>query len=136
MTNIKILAGSAHPNFTRAIAEHLDIPMTDVKLGKFANGESKVDVGESVREMDVFCISTGCGSGENLSLNDALLEILIMIHSAKVASACRVTAVLPLFPYSRQDSKCKSRAPISAKLVANMLSTAGADHVMTMDLHC
>jgi len=79
-------------------------------------------------------VSTGSGWNGG-TLNDALMELLIMIQAAKIASACRVTAVIPLYPYARQDAKCKSRAPVSAKLVANLLSQAGADHIMTMDLH-
>jgi len=83
-----------------------------------------------VRGEDVYIIQSGCGS-----INDNLMELLIMIHACKIASAHRVTALIPLFPYARQDKKDKSRAPISAKLVANMLSIAGADHIITMDLH-
>jgi len=83
-----------------------------------------------VRENDVYIINTGCGS-----VNTALMELCIMIHACKIASARRITAVIPLFPYSRQDKKDKSRAPISAKLVANMIQKSGCDHVITMDLH-
>ena len=89
-----------------------------------------VEIGESVRGEDVYIIQSGCGE-----INDNLMELLIMINACKIASAQRVTAVIPLFPYARQDKKDKSRAPISAKLVANMLSVAGADHIITLDLH-
>lgn len=89
-----------------------------------------VEIGESVRGEDVYIIQSGCGE-----VNDNLMELLIMINACKIASASRVTAVIPCFPYARQDKKDKSRAPISAKLVANMLSVAGADHIITMDLH-
>jgi len=132
--NIKIFSTAAHPEFAEHMAKHLSIEVAKCNNGKFANGETKVDVCESVRAEDVFIVSTGCGS-EDRSLNDNLMELLIMIQAAKIASACRVTAVIPLYPYARQDSKCKSRAPVSAKLVANLLSQAGADHIMTMDLH-
>merc|ERR1711872_340470 len=84
----------------------------------------------SVRGEDVYIVQSGCGE-----VNDNLMELLIMINACKIASAERVTAVIPVYPYSRQDKKDKSRAPISAKLVANMLSVAGADHIITMDLH-
>uniref|UniRef100_A0A8C6GLA2 ribose-phosphate diphosphokinase n=1 Tax=Mus spicilegus TaxID=10103 RepID=A0A8C6GLA2_MUSSI len=89
-----------------------------------------VEIGESVRGEDVYIVQSGCGE-----INDNLMELLIMINACKIASASRVTAVIPCFPYARQDKKDKSRAPISAKLVANMLSVAGADHIITMDLH-
>ena len=87
-------------------------------------------IGESVRDEDVFIIQSGCGE-----INDNLMELLIMINACKTASARRITAVVPCFPYARQDKKDKSRAPITAKLVANMLTVAGANHVITMDLH-
>jgi len=93
-------------------------------------GETNVRIAESVREDDVYIINTGCGE-----VNTALMELCIMIHACKIASAKRITAVLPLFPYARQDKKDKSRAPITAKLVANMIQKAGCDHVITMDLH-
>ena len=97
---------------------------------KFSNLETCVEIGESVRGEDVYIVQSGCGE-----VNDNLMELLIMINACKIASAERVTAVIPCFPYARQDKKDKSRAPISAKLVANMLSVAGADHIITMDLH-
>jgi len=88
-------------------------------------GESNVCIAESVREDDVYIINTGCGQ-----VNTALMELCIMIHACKIASAKRITAVVPLFPYARQDKKDKSRAPITAKLVANMLQKSGCDHVV------
>lgn len=97
---------------------------------KYANQETSVTIGESVRDEDVFILQSGSGE-----INDHLMELLIMINACKTASARRITAVIPCFPYARQDKKDKSRAPISAKLVANMLTVAGADHVITMDLH-
>lgn len=92
--------------------------------------ETSVTIGESVRDEDVFLVQSGCGE-----INDSLMELLIMIHACKTASARRITAVIPCFPYARQDKKDKSRAPISAKLVANILTVAGANHVITVDLH-
>ena len=88
-------------------------------------GETHVRIAESVREDDVYIINTGCGE-----INTALMEVCIMIHACKIASAKRITAILPLFPYARQDKKDKSRAPITAKLVANMLQKSGCDHVI------
>jgi ribose-phosphate pyrophosphokinase len=90
----------------------------------------RIEIKSSVRGEDVYII--GCGSGE---VNDNLMELLILINACKIASAERVTAIIPNYPYARQDKKDKSRAPISAKLVANMITVAGADHVITMDLH-
>lgn len=97
----------------------------------YSNQETSVTVGESVRDEDVFILqSTAPGN-----INDGLMELLIMIHACRTASARRITAVIPNFPYARQDKKDKSRAPISAKLIANMLVTSGCNHVITMDLH-
>ncbi|XP_071847899.1 ribose-phosphate pyrophosphokinase 1 [Apostichopus japonicus] len=130
MPNIKIFAGSSHQELANKIADRLGIELGKVVTKKFSNQETCVEIGESVRGEDVYIIQSGCGD-----INDNLMELLIMINACKIASASRVTAVIPLFPYARQDKKDKSRAPISAKLVANMLSVAGADHIITMDLH-
>jgi ribose-phosphate pyrophosphokinase len=97
---------------------------------KFSNGEINVKISESVRDEDVFILQSGSGD-----VNDHLMELLILISACKTASARRITAVIPCFPYARNDKKDKSRAPITAKLVANMLVAAGCDHVITMDLH-
>ena len=122
--------GSSHPDLCQKICDHLDINTGKVVTKKFSNLETCVEIRESVRGEDVYIIQSGCGE-----VNDNLMELLIMINACKIASAERVTAVIPCFPYARQDKKDKSRAPISAKLVANMLSVAGADHIITMDLH-
>lgn len=127
---IKVFSGSSNRDLAERVAERLGHPLSACKLDKFANGETKVEIGESVRGEDVFIIQSGCGS-----INDNLMELLIMINACKIASALKITAVIPCFPYARQDRKDKSRAPISAKLVANMLSVAGANHIITMDLH-
>ncbi|KAJ7750574.1 ribose-phosphate pyrophosphokinase 2, partial [Mycena metata] len=94
------------------------------------DGETDVRIGESVREDDVSIVNTGCGA-----VNTSLMELCIMIHACKIASAKRITVVIPLFPYARQDKRDKSRAPIAAKLVANMMQQSGCDHVITMDMH-
>jgi len=130
MSNIRIFGGSSHPDLARRISERLNLVIGKCKLKKFSNHETSVEIGESVRGEDVYIIQSGCGD-----VNDNLMELLIMISACKTASAGKVTAVIPCFPYARQNKKEKSRAPISAKLVANMLSTAGADHIITMDLH-
>ena len=99
-------------------------------MKNFSNGEINVKISESVRDEDVFIIQTGCND-----VNNSLMELLILISACKMASARRVTAVIPCFPYARMDKKNKSRAPITAKLVANMIVVAGCDHVITLDLH-
>ncbi|CAF1321263.1 unnamed protein product [Rotaria sordida] len=130
MPNIKVFGGSSHPELTKLICARLGLEPGRVITKKFSNRETSVEINESVRGEDVFIVQSGCGE-----INDNLMELLIMINACKIASASRVTAVIPCFPYARQDRKDKSRAPISAKLVANMLSVAGADHIITMDLH-
>ena len=128
--NIKVFSGSSNPFLTGEIVENLSLSLGKVSLSKFANQETCVEIGESVRGEDVYIVQTGAGD-----INDNLMELLIMISACKIASAQRVVAVIPCYPYARQDKKDKSRAPITAKLVANMLSVAGADHIITMDLH-
>ncbi|CAA7260905.1 unnamed protein product [Cyclocybe aegerita] len=128
--SIRILAGNSHPELAQAVAERLNVPLVPVTVKKFSNGETNVKISESVRDEDVFIIQSGCDDA-----NDNLMELLILISACKTASARRITAVIPCFPYARNDKKDKSRAPITAKLVANMLVVAGCDHVITMDLH-
>ena len=111
-------------------APRLNVPLTPCTVKKFSNGEINVKIAESVRDEDVYIIQTGCSD-----VNDNLMELLILISACKGASARRITAVIPCFPYARMDKKDKSRAPITAKLVANMLAVAGCDHVITIDLH-
>ncbi|KIH59523.1 ribose-phosphate diphosphokinase [Ancylostoma duodenale] len=130
MPNIKVFSGSSHRDLSQRICERLQLEVSKASLKKFSNKETNVEIGESVRGEDVYIIQSAAGE-----INDNLMELLIMINACKIASSCRVAAVIPCFPYARQDKKDKSRAPISAKLVANMLSVAGADHIITMDLH-
>jgi ribose-phosphate pyrophosphokinase len=103
----------------------IGLPLSKAEVTRSGIGETSVRIQESVRENDVYIINTGCGA-----VNTALMELCIMIHACKIASAKRITAVLPLFPYARQDKKDKSRAPITAKLVANMIQRSGCDHVI------
>ena len=112
------------------IIYRLNTPLVSCTVKKFSNGETSVKIFESVRDDDVFIIQTACDD-----VNDNLMELLILVSACKTASARRITAVIPCFPYARMDKKDKSRAPITAKLVANMLTVAGCDHVITMDLH-
>ncbi|KAI0713627.1 phosphoribosyl pyrophosphokinase [Earliella scabrosa] len=128
--SVRILTGNSHPGLAQAVVERLNVPLTPCVVKKFSNGEINVKIAESVRDEDVYIIQTGCSD-----VNDNLMELLILISACKGASARRITAVIPCFPYARMDKKDKSRAPITAKLVANMLAVAGCDHVITMDLH-
>ncbi|KAJ7188794.1 phosphoribosyltransferase-like protein [Mycena filopes] len=128
--SIRILTGNSHPELAQAVAERLNVPLVPCTVKKFSNGEINVKISESVRDEDVFILQSGCND-----VNDNLMELLILISACKTASARRITAVIPCFPYARMDKKDKSRAPITAKLVANMLVVAGCDHVITMDLH-
>ncbi len=128
--NIKIFAGNSHPELAENIANILGVQVGDSKVGTFSDGEICVDINETVRGADVFVVqSTNC------PVNNNLMELLIMIDAFKRASAGRITAVIPYYGYARQDRKAKSRDPITAKLVADLLTTAGADRVLTMDLH-
>jgi len=139
MSDYLVFSLSSHKDLSKRICDRLGLHQGKVEAKSFSNKETNIKIGESVRGKDVYIVQSGCGSvnasGNKQSINDNLMELLIMISACKTASAMRVTAVMPYFPYSRQDKKDKSRAPISAKLVANMLSTAGADHIITMDLH-
>ncbi|CDO71871.1 hypothetical protein BN946_scf184940.g18 [Trametes cinnabarina] len=128
--SVRILTGNSHPGLAQAVCERLNVPLTPCTVKKFSNGEINVKIAESVRDEDVYIIQTGC-----TDVNDNLMELLILISACKGASARRITAVIPCYPYARMDKKDKSRAPITAKLVANMLAVAGCDHVITMDLH-
>ena len=127
---LMVFSGRSHPELAARIAEHLSVQLGEVVLETFANGETYCRYGESVRGADVFVVQTGC---EPVDRN--VMELLLMIQAAKLASAKRITAVMPLFPYARQDRKAKPREPISARLVSDMLQLAGADRVLTMDLH-
>jgi ribose-phosphate pyrophosphokinase len=125
-----LVGGRSNPALAEAIAERLGVMLGEVELKTFANDETYVRYCESIRGCDVFIVQSG-----NAPVNDHLVELLIMIQAAKLASAKRITAVIPWFPYSRQDKKSAPREPITAKLVADTLEVAGVDRVVTMDLH-
>lgn len=129
--SIKLLTGNAHPKLAAAVAARLGISLTPCHVSKFLSLETSVQIHSSVRDEDVFILQ----SPSPPDINDHLMELLIMISACKTASAKRITAVIPCYPYARQDKKDKSRAPITAKLVANLLAVAGADHLITLDLH-
>jgi ribose-phosphate pyrophosphokinase len=127
---LMVFAGRSHPELAKRIAEQLGVEPGEVTLSTFPNDESYCRYDESIRGADVFIVQTGCPP-----VDKNLMELLFMIQAAKLASAKRITAVIPWFPYSRQDRKAKPREPISARLVADMLHLAGVDRVLTMDLH-
>lgn len=129
-SDIKIFAANSNKELAQKIADQLGLPLSKCEVGTFSDGEIAVSVGETVRGSDVFVIQSTC-----TPVNNNLMELLIMIDAMKRASAGRITAVIPYFGYARQDRKSKSRDPISAKLVADIITTAGADRVLTMDLH-
>ena len=130
MSYIKLFACNATPELAKEIADRLGVELGKCTVSKFSDGEISVNLQESVRGKDVYIIQS-----TNSPVNDNLMELLIMTDACKRASAHSVTAVIPYFGYARQDRKAKPRDPITCKLVANMLTTAGADRVMTMDLH-
>jgi len=127
---LMVFAGRSHPELAQRIAQHLGVELGGIELTSFANDESYCRYLESIRGADVFLVQTGCRP-----VDQNLMELLLMIQAAKLASAKRITAVIPWFPYSRQDRKAKPREPISGRFVADMLQLAGADRVLTMDLH-
>ena len=136
--DIKVFTGNSNPELAKAICRELGIPLGTAEVGSFSDGENFASIHETVRGSDVFVVQSTCAfehNGKLCTVNDALMELLIMIDALKRASAGRVTAVVPYFGYARQDRKAKARDPITAKLVANMITAAGADRVLTMDLH-
>jgi ribose-phosphate pyrophosphokinase len=128
--DIKIFAGNSNRELAEEIASKIGLPLGKAPVGKFSDGETEVNIGELVRGSDVFVIQSLCHP-----VNDNLVELLIMVDALRRASAGRITAVIPYYGYARQDRKAKARDPISAKLVANLITTAGTDRVLTMDLH-
>jgi ribose-phosphate pyrophosphokinase len=131
-----LVAGRAHPELAANIAAKLGVELGDVTLKTFSNGEVYCRFGESVRGADVFIVQPTCGNADlGLSANDALMELLVMTDAAVGGSAHRVIAVTPWYGYSRQDKKSAPREPISSRLVARMLESAGVDRILTMDLH-
>jgi ribose-phosphate pyrophosphokinase len=127
---LMLFSGRSHPELAERIGERLGVELGEVAIGSFANGETYCRFEESIRGADVFLVQTGC---EPVDRN--LMELLIMIQAAKLASAKRITAVVPWYPYARQDRKARPREPITARLIADLLQTAGVDRLLTMDLH-
>jgi ribose-phosphate pyrophosphokinase len=128
--DIKIFAGNSNRELAKEISEKIGLPLGVATVRQFSDGEAEINIGEVVRGSDVFIIQSTCPP-----VNDNLVELLIIIDALKRASAGRITAVIPYFGYARQDRKAKARDPISSKLIANLITVAGADRVLTMDLH-
>lgn len=130
MENFWVFSGNSNPELTRKICSYLGVPLGGAKVKTFSDGEVQIEIQENVRTKDVFVVQSTCRR-----VNDNLVELLLMIDAFKRASARRITAVMPYYGYARQDKKVAPRVPISAKLVADLLTTAGATRVITMDLH-
>src|SRR5499427_7751198 len=130
MGELKLFAGSAHPQLSKEIAEMLGLPLGQARLRRFPDSEVSFQIDENIRGADVFIVQPTSNP-----VDQHLMELMIMIDAFKRSSASRITAVLPYYGYARQDRKDKPRVPISAKLVANVLSAAGTNRVLTMDLH-
>jgi ribose-phosphate pyrophosphokinase len=129
--NMAVLSGNANPELAQRIARHLKQPLGRIQVGKFSDGEISVEVFENVRGRDVFIVQSTCPP-----VNDNLMELLVMADACRRASAARITAVIPYFGYARQDRRTRAaRVPITASLVARMISNAGVNHVLTVDLH-
>jgi ribose-phosphate pyrophosphokinase len=130
LNNLKIFTGTSNPGLAKKICDYLEIPLGDAYVGRFPDGEIDLKVNEDVRGADIFLVQSVCPP-----VNENLMELLIMIDCVKRASAARVTAVIPYYGYARKDRKDEGRVPITAKLVANLITKAGIDRVLAMDLH-
>jgi len=127
---MKIISGGSNPEFAQKVAEHCFVELVPTDITRFSDGEILVEIKENIRGKDVFLVNSTC-----MPVNESLMELLIMIDTAKRSSAKRISAVMPYYGYARQDRKSASRTPITAKLVADLLTKAGADRILTMDLH-
>ena len=130
MNDLKIFSGLANPSLTQDICRYLNLPMGKMSIGRFPDREISCKIDEDVRGRDIFIVQPTCPP-----VDEHLMELLVMIDSFKRASSYRITAVIPYFGYARQDRKDAGRVPITAKLVANLITRAGADRVLAMDLH-
>ena len=130
MEDFIIFTGNSNPSLAKKICDYLSVPLGGAKVGRFSDGEIQIEVDENVRSKDVFLVQSTCSP-----VNDNLVELLLMIDAFKRSSASRITAVIPYYGYARQDKKVAPRVPIGAKLVADLLTVAGANRIITMDLH-
>src|SRR5213595_1950559 len=131
---LKVFSGSAHPELAREIAAFLGVPVGQARLRRFPDTEVSFQIDENIRGTDVFVVQPTCATSRG-SVDQHLMELMIMVDAFRRSSAARITAVLPYYGYARQDRKDKPRVPISAKLMANLITAAGANRVLTMDLH-
>src|SRR5882757_9328157 len=129
-SNLKVFAGASHPDLAAEICDHLQIPLGRAHTTRFSNENLKIKIEENVREQDVFVVQSACPP-----LSEHIIELLIMLDALKHASARRVTAVVPYFPYARSDKKDEPRISITARLMADLVASAGANRVLTVDLH-
>lgn len=130
MNELRLFTGSSNPDLSKRISEHLQVPLGSMFVNRFADGEVRVQINESVRGVDAFVIQSGC-----CPVNDSVMELLIIQDALNRASARRINVVMPYYSYSRQDKKVKGREPVTAKLLANLITAAGADRLLTIDLH-
>ena len=131
LPNVAIFSGNANPELAHRIARHLTLPLAKIQVGRFSDGEVNIEILENIRGRDIFIIQSTCPP-----VNDHLMELLVMADACRRASATRITAVMPYFGYARQDRRPRAaRVPITARLVAGMIATAGIDRVLTLDLH-
>ena len=130
MENLKIISGNSNPEFARKVAQSADLRLCDCEISRFSDGEVQVEIHESIRGSDVFVIQSTCPP-----VNENYMELFIILDALKRASARSITAVLPYFGYARQDRKVKPRVPISAKCVSDLISSAGANRILAVDLH-
>ena len=130
LDDLKVFTGNGHPELAQSVCNYLDIPLGQAEVFKFANDNTFVRIHENIRQRDVFIVQPTC-----YPVNDNLMELLIMIDACKRASAGRITAVVPYYGYGRTDKKDQPRVPITARLVADLLTAAGADRLLTVDLH-
>jgi len=133
--NPLVFSGTANPQLAEEIAKRLKLHVGKALVSEFKNGETRVEIGENVRGSEVFVVQSICKSPYGNGVNDAMMELLLMIDALRRASAARITAVMPYYGYAKQDKKSKGREPISAKVVANLLKVTGAKRIVTMDLH-
>ena len=130
MKDLALFTGNSNPLLAQRICDYIDIPIGKAKIGKFSDGEIQIEIDENIRSKDVFLLQSTC-----FPVNENLVEMLLMIDALKRSSARRITAVIPYYGYARQDKKVATRVPISARLVADILTAAGANRIITMDLH-
>ena len=132
---LAVYSGNAHPQFAKDICATLEMPVGDADVFKFANDNIFVKINENVREQDVFIVQSLAARPGGIGVSDAIMEMLIMVDACKRASAGRITAVMPFYAYGRSDKKDQPRVPITARLLADLITVAGADRFLTMDMH-